>query len=206
MQYMGDIPGTCFFTDKSANFIYSLLNIYMVNFKHSGSGRFDNKRGGSRFSGRDDRRSDFQRGPASMHQAICSACGKACEVPFRPSGDKPVYCNDCFGGKKNAGFDSFARKDFSVRAPAERPVAETAVGNNDVNRQLQAINVKLEKLIQIADALVRVKNSEQKEVVKSAPVVQQEAIAKKAPVKKKSTTKTGVKKVTKKTSAKKGKK
>ena len=22
--------------------------------------------------------------------------GKACEVPFEPKGDKPVYCSDCF--------------------------------------------------------------------------------------------------------------
>ena len=26
-----------------------------------------------------------------MHQAICSECDKECEVPFKPSGDKPVF-------------------------------------------------------------------------------------------------------------------
>jgi CxxC-x17-CxxC domain-containing protein len=27
----------------------------------------------------------------------CAKCGNACEVPFRPTGDRPVYCRDCFG-------------------------------------------------------------------------------------------------------------
>lgn len=31
-----------------------------------------------------------------MFQATCGDCGKACEVPFAPRGDKPVYCNDCY--------------------------------------------------------------------------------------------------------------
>jgi len=36
-----------------------------------------------------------------MHKAVCSECGKDCEVPFKPTGDKPVFCSDCFRGKKN---------------------------------------------------------------------------------------------------------
>jgi CxxC-x17-CxxC domain-containing protein len=31
-----------------------------------------------------------------MHPATCAQCGKATEVPFLPSGDRPVYCSDCF--------------------------------------------------------------------------------------------------------------
>ena len=31
-----------------------------------------------------------------MHDATCAACGKETQVPFRPSGDRPVYCSDCF--------------------------------------------------------------------------------------------------------------
>ncbi|MPM50333.1 hypothetical protein SDC9_97072 [bioreactor metagenome] len=31
-----------------------------------------------------------------MHPVTCSACGKETEVPFRPSGDRPVFCRDCF--------------------------------------------------------------------------------------------------------------
>lgn len=31
-----------------------------------------------------------------MYDAVCSACGKPCKVPFEPRGDRPVYCSDCF--------------------------------------------------------------------------------------------------------------
>lgn len=31
-----------------------------------------------------------------MYPAVCTRCGKDTEVPFPPSPDKPVYCNECF--------------------------------------------------------------------------------------------------------------
>jgi CxxC-x17-CxxC domain-containing protein len=31
-----------------------------------------------------------------MHKAVCADCGKECEVPFKPSGGRPVYCRDCY--------------------------------------------------------------------------------------------------------------
>lgn len=31
-----------------------------------------------------------------MFPAICATCGKETTVPFQPSGDKPVYCRDCY--------------------------------------------------------------------------------------------------------------
>lgn len=30
------------------------------------------------------------------HDATCSACGAATQVPFKPSEDKPVYCKECY--------------------------------------------------------------------------------------------------------------
>ena len=46
-------------------------------------------------------RSDFggeggYRAPRQMHPAVCAQCGKDCEVPFQPRGDRPVYCDECF--------------------------------------------------------------------------------------------------------------
>ena len=35
-------------------------------------------------------------GRREMHDAVCAQCGKDTQVPFRPSGDRPVYCSDCF--------------------------------------------------------------------------------------------------------------
>ena len=33
-----------------------------------------------------------------MHPVVCAQCGKDTMVPFKPRGDKPVYCSDCFSG------------------------------------------------------------------------------------------------------------
>ena len=41
--------------------------------------------------------------PREMHKATCSECKKECEVPFKPSGDRPVYCRDCFSKRKDSG-------------------------------------------------------------------------------------------------------
>lgn len=40
-------------------------------------------------------------GPREMFSATCAACGRSCEVPFQPSGEKPVYCSDCFQGQRS---------------------------------------------------------------------------------------------------------
>ncbi len=41
-------------------------------------------------------RSSGSREPRQMYTAICSNCGNEAQVPFRPRGDKPVYCSDCY--------------------------------------------------------------------------------------------------------------
>ena len=43
-------------------------------------------------------RQDF--GPREMHKAVCSECGQECEVPFKPTEGKPVYCKECYRKKK----------------------------------------------------------------------------------------------------------
>jgi CxxC-x17-CxxC domain-containing protein len=48
-------------------------------------------------------RRNFNRGPREMHDAKCAECGKDCQVPFKPNGEKPVLCGDCY--KKSKGFD-----------------------------------------------------------------------------------------------------
>jgi CxxC-x17-CxxC domain-containing protein len=40
--------------------------------------------------------SGYGRSQREMHDAVCAQCGKNTQVPFRPSGDRPVYCSDCF--------------------------------------------------------------------------------------------------------------
>lgn len=69
--------------------------------------------GGRRsFGGRD--RGDRER--PEMHEAICSDCGKRCEVPFKPTGDKPIYCSQCFTNHGGA-----SRSERPERGGRERP-------------------------------------------------------------------------------------
>jgi len=42
------------------------------------------------------RAADGGRPPREMHDVICSNCGKPTQVPFVPTGARPVYCLDCF--------------------------------------------------------------------------------------------------------------
>jgi CxxC-x17-CxxC domain-containing protein len=66
-----------------------------------------------RHSDRGDARNDDRSREKNFTQAVCTKCGKECEIPFRPTGDRPVYCRDCFSGRKDSG--SFKGK-FSNRS------------------------------------------------------------------------------------------
>jgi CxxC-x17-CxxC domain-containing protein len=42
----------------------------------------------------------YSTGPREMFSATCSSCGREAQVPFRPSGTKPVYCSECFTARR----------------------------------------------------------------------------------------------------------
>ena len=44
----------------------------------------------------------YSSGPREMFSATCSSCGREAQVPFRPSGSKPVYCSDCFSTQRQS--------------------------------------------------------------------------------------------------------
>lgn len=119
-----------------------------------------NRGGGSRFGG--PKRFDNNRGPRQgdrparpqMHSAVCSDCGNDCEVPFRPTGDKPIYCNSCFGKKQGFGDNnrferreprpSFNRDD---RGDSRRP---SAPANPDqYKQQFEMLNNKLDNILRL---------------------------------------------------------
>jgi CxxC-x17-CxxC domain-containing protein len=58
--------------------------------QQSGFGGGNRSRGG--FNGRSERQ---------MYPAVCSSCGANTMVPFQPSGEKPVYCRDCFQPRRS---------------------------------------------------------------------------------------------------------
>jgi len=117
-----------------------------------GRSRFGGNRGG--FGGNRDR---GDRPPVTMHDAVCDECKKKCQVPFRPSGDKPVYCNDCFGGKREdrpkPSFDRAPRRDFSPRPQTQTSFGSAPRGNDDVKKQLDAMSLKLDNLIRTVEMM-----------------------------------------------------
>jgi CxxC-x17-CxxC domain-containing protein len=96
----------------------------------SGGGRFGGGRPGGGGFRRDSGR--FERKPLEMHDATCDKCGKECQVPFKPSGGKPVLCSDCFRKDEGAG------RSFSGRGRD---------GSSGSLEQLKKIEAKLDKII-----------------------------------------------------------
>jgi CxxC-x17-CxxC domain-containing protein len=41
-------------------------------------------------------------GQRELFSVTCSQCGKEAQVPFQPTGDRPVYCSDCFRGRQGS--------------------------------------------------------------------------------------------------------
>lgn len=82
----------------------------MKNFKQDDrlgrqSGRRNFSGSGGGFSRRDSDR-------PTMHKAICNKCGRECEVPFKPTGDRPVFCSSCFEKPDRADSGGSQGKNF----------------------------------------------------------------------------------------------
>lgn len=119
------------------------------NFRRGGNDRHD------RFGGDRNRRGGRDEGRGEMFSAICAQCDKACEVSFRPTGEKPVYCNDCFRANRGASPHAYGRQDERGASFPKRnfdhsvPRFQSDSGQQiaDLKKQLEAISIKLDKLM-----------------------------------------------------------
>ena len=145
--------------------------------------------GGRNFDRRDSGNPRFEE--RRMYSATCSNCGKKCEVPFLPTGGRPTYCNDCFGGAAGGDLtldvparDERPKRSFDDRKFTDRTSSKPA---DSYKADFAALNTKLDKLISILTP-----STSQKEVAKpvskpvSEPVAEIADVkeAKKSPVKK----------------------
>ena len=157
------------------------------NFDRRRSGRF-NKGGRSGGFDRRDRGRDRRSERREMHSAICDKCGKECEVPFKPTEGKPIYCDDCF---KNKSREAGSRSGFGK--PSGKPS----------NENLDQINRKLDRILKILGSgkeqaekkpefkkpknIEKVIEEEKPELKEELPVLEEpKIIKKKKPRKKKS--------------------
>tara|TARA_B100001971_G_scaffold138572_1_gene128036 strand:+ start:967 stop:1251 length:285 start_codon:yes stop_codon:yes gene_type:complete len=54
-----------------------------------------------------------------MYPVVCAECKKDTEVPFEPTGDRPVYCLDCNNARKEQGSGSYQEKKMYPATCAE---------------------------------------------------------------------------------------
>lgn len=147
-----------------------------------------NDRSGGRGRGGGDFRRGRDSGPREMHKAVCDECGRNCEVPFRPSGDKPIYCSNCFERKEGGNSRGSGRQD---RGSFRRPSFEK---KDNTNKQLLegigSLNTKLDRILAVIESNVEKKpapkkSEAQKIVKKSVPKPKDKKVSPKKAGKKK---------------------
>ena len=143
-------------------------------------GKFDRNRGGGRnnFGG-------GHGGPRQMFPAVCGSCGQNCEVPFKPSGDRPVLCNNCFKGKD--GDKKFPPKNFggSNRGGGFSGGSNAPVSTGGISKaQFDALAAKVDRILSILTT-AEIEATPKKEIAKKEPTKKVKTPAKKAKAKKK---------------------
>jgi CxxC-x17-CxxC domain-containing protein len=132
----------------------------MKRFQRSGKpgqGPGRGSRGPKRFGGHRDGGREAGFGPPrfdqQLHPATCSICGNPCQVPFKPSGDRPIFCRDCFrkeeGGRPERGgrFERDSRPPFKRPERFEHRAPAGAQESGHIMRELEKINDKLDRII-----------------------------------------------------------
>jgi CxxC-x17-CxxC domain-containing protein len=131
-----------------------------VPFKPTGnkdvfcSNCFGNKANSNRSSGRDSRKSNFQE--KRMHKAICTECGNKCEVPFRPTGGKPIYCSNCFRKGDNTG----------------------GKNNEQFKEQFETLNAKLDNILKLLNPIVFTEVAREQKTTRKTEVPKTKKVAK----------------------------
>jgi len=169
--------------------------------------RFKKSFGGNRGGGfnRGGGRPDFRNGGRDrerkeMFDAVCANCHKSCKIPFRPMTDKPVYCSDCFGAKQGdaprGNFDrrddrnsrpSFEKRDFKPSMSVQPQVNDKRI--DDIKKEIETLNFKLDKIMQILNDSKAIKSVENKQKDKKIVEIKKtdtdkKTLADKKPVKK----------------------
>ena len=94
-----------------------------------------------------------------MHDAVCDECGKDCQVPFRPSGDKPIYCSDCFekkGGRdrNRPSWSGSGKRNFDDRDRGRSPQSNISDrSTSQLIEKIEILNTKLETIINLLSSI-----------------------------------------------------
>ncbi len=85
-----------------------------------------------------------------LYEAICADCHKVCEVPFKPSEERPVYCKTCFahrraGGGPNKNFPVLTPVAMSSATQSKPSAAQPAVPADTAIKAKKSQSVKKKK-------------------------------------------------------------
>jgi len=105
-----------------------------------------------------------------MYAVICYECGKDSELPFKPSGNRPVYCKECFAKRKG-------------QTTPVRIVNPTAAAPSAVSVQqpvpVSAPPAKVKKKVAASKTAKAKKKVSKKPAAKKKPVAKKKTTAKK---------------------------
>jgi CxxC-x17-CxxC domain-containing protein len=125
----------------------------MRNFNNDrGFKSFDNRGFGDKKQKKFSRnRGSFGRDRSSqerqMYEAVCDKCGKICQLPFMPTGEKPVYCSNCF---EKTGDREGNKRRFDNRLGHDH-------AQENIRAEIEIINQKLDKILAALGSQVPVK-------------------------------------------------
>jgi CxxC-x17-CxxC domain-containing protein len=66
-----------------------------------------------------------------MFDVTCARCGNACQIPFKPMTNKPVYCRDCFNKKDN----------FEPKGPETEQPSQLDIINKKLDKIMRALKI-----------------------------------------------------------------
>ena len=104
--------------------------------------------------GRDLERPAFDK---QLYKATCQKCGDNCEVPFKPTGGRPIYCRDCFRtmeGSESPRPKQFGKREYSGSRRTDnfkKSEYSESAKPDQFKRELYQINLKLDKILRVLE-------------------------------------------------------
>lgn len=100
-------------------------------------------------------------GRPRMFSATCSECNRACEIPFRPTGERPVFCKDCFDNKRGSSQSNYSQRgapphNFPQRDFTPPPALTLRAEDKRIDElklELHAVNKKLDTMMEMIKSM-----------------------------------------------------
>lgn len=119
-------------------------------------------------------------GERQMHNATCTKCGNECQVPFKPNGSKPIFCNNCFDRDARPTFGdkpafgggeqhSFAKPSFDRGNSPASSAGPSNASIEQLKTQLEIALSKLDRIIKLVSPTMTIEAVKEEPKAKKAP-------------------------------------